>query len=255
MIAGIWHQGSGIGNQLFRYVAARTLAEDKGCEFGMCNPDWFKGDFFLDFDKGISAAMEVDTKYWEEKKVVENGIDIRSYDPEINFVQDNTIIDGEFQDARYWQHKLPQINKWLTVEPLDVPNDVCVIGFRGGDYYADPNLGLPTSYFDKAISEILHMNSHMRFEVHTDDPQLAAQFFSNIPIIPNDRMSHSNHSNMGYNWRAMRYAKYAIIANSSFYILPRLLSRGVTIAPRYWARRNVGVWALPQNYYSCFSYI
>ncbi len=254
MIAGILHEGSGLGNQLFRYITVRTLAEDKGYGWGMANPQNFKGNFFTDIK---IQPCETDFEYiqFQEKKVVENGIDIRSYDPEINFIQDNTIIDGEFQDDKYWRHKLPDIDKWLSVEPLEVPDDLCVIGFRGGEYYADPNLSLPASYFQEGIAKMLIVNPLMRFEVHTDDPLLASQMIPGWPVVENLKLSHSNHSNMGYNWRAMRCAKYAIIANSSFYILPRILNGGVTIAPRGWARRNTGVWALPSNYYPEFKYV
>ena len=44
MIAGIFHKGSGLGNQLHRYVMTRCLSLDKGMEFGMVNPELFKGD-------------------------------------------------------------------------------------------------------------------------------------------------------------------------------------------------------------------
>ena len=47
MIAGIFHQGSGLGNQLHRYVATRVLALDKGYEWGMENPELFKGKNFM----------------------------------------------------------------------------------------------------------------------------------------------------------------------------------------------------------------
>lgn len=262
MIAGIFHEGSGLGNQLFRYITTRTLAEDKGYEWAMLhfgtapNPA-FKGDFFNDFDGGrkIQDDPLFTTRFWYEKKVVEGGIDIRSYDPEINFVQDETIIDGEFQDDKYWRHKLPEIDKWLSVTNLPMNHNMCVIGFRGGEYYSDSSLGLPKSYYDEAIEKMRQMNSSMVFEVHTDDTYLAHQFFPDFPVIDNNEISHSRHSNMGYNWRAMRYAKYAIIANSSFYILPRILSGGITVAPRYWARRNTNVWALPSNYYPEFTYV
>ena len=80
---------------------------------------------------------------------------------------------------------------------------------------------------------------------HTDDETLAKQFFPDFKIISDPEI----------NWRSMRHAKYAIIANSSFYILPRWLSGGITIAPRYWARHNTKVWALPQNFYKRFLYI
>ena len=51
--------------------------------------------------------------------------------------------------------------------------------------------------------------------------------------------------------------KHLIIANSSFAILPALLNENVkeVITPRYWARPNTKVWALPQNYYKQFTYI
>lgn len=263
MISGIFHQGSGLGNQLFRYITVRTLAKDKGYDWGFT---WlsdgervegrgFKGEDFMSLDYGGPVLGGVERSVWEEKKVVENGVDIRSYDPEINFVQDNTVIDGEFQDDKYWRHKLPEIDKWLAVEPLEVSSDVCVIGFRGGEYYSDINLGLPLAFYQEAMLKMFRETPVKRFQVHTDDPKLATEFFPNTEIVSTTRLSHSKHSSMGYNWRAMRYAQYAIIANSSFYILPRILSGGMTVAPRYWARYKTKTWALPSNYYTEFTYI
>ena len=251
MIVGYFHQGSGLGNQLHRYVATRVLAADKGVNFGMIyNPDGsgkeegFKGKSFMNIDYGNPVNIQ-GYQTWTEKKVVENGIDIRGYDPEFNFVEDNTIIEGEFQDERYWAHREKDVREWLKTELLDVPNDVCVIGFRGGEYSAFPDLFLTRDYWDSAILEMKKINPYMKFEVHTDDPETAKKFFPDYPVI----------HDIGINWRSMRYAEHAIIANSSFYILPRWIRNGITIAPRYWARRNIGVWALPQNYYSRFTYI
>lgn len=265
MIIGIFHEGSGCGNQLFRYVATRVLATDKGYDWGMMNPKLFKGSSFMDLDMG-KPIMEIElgvNNIWSEKKIVENGIDIRGYDPEFNFIGDHTIIDGEFQDPRYFEHRLPEVNEWLKVEPIEVPDDVCVIGFRGGEFALYPDLFLRHDYWEKAISKMQEINPEMKFQVHTDDEELARKFFPEFNII------HS----IGINWRSMRYAKYAIIANSSFYILPRLLKHStdckyndgtpkycpkcpsVTIAPRCWARRNTKVWSMPQNYYKQFTYI
>ena len=262
MITGNFHQGSGLGNQLHRYVATKVLALDKGYEHSMMytsdgsgKPLGFKGSDFMNLDfkeVKIEDLLYYDdlteNQYpmkWKEKKIVENSIDIRGYDPEFNFINDGTIVDGEFQDERYWKHREKEVNEWLKVEPRDIPDDVCVIGFRGGEFYVFPDLGLPKSYFDDGMEYMRKINPNMKFEIHTDDPELAKVWFKSYPII----------HDIGINWRSMRYAKYAIIANSSFYILPRWLRNGVTIAPRYWARRNIGVWALPQNYYSRFQYI
>jgi len=247
MVAGIFHDGSGLGNQLHRYVMTRVLAADTGYEWGMMNPTLFKGNTFMNIDTG--KLLDPDTKYntFKEKKVMENGVDVRSYDPEINFVEDNTIIDGEFQDERYFGHRLDEVREWLKVEPLDMPDDLCVIGFRGGEYVQFPDLYLPKRYWDEGIMRMQKKNPSMRFEVHTDDLATAVQVF------PDTKCVH----NMETNWRSVRYAKNLIIANSSFFILPALLNENVeeVIAPRYWARRNTGVWALPQNYYKSFQYI
>ena len=247
MIAGYFHQGSGLGNQLHRYVATRVLAKDKGVPHGMVNPHLFKGDSFMSLDKGLDATNAKFAHLFNEKKVVENGVDIRGYDPEINFVQESTLIDGEFQDARYFEHRLDEVREWLRVEPLKMGDTTCVIGFRGGEYTLFPDLFLPKEYWEEGIYKMRGLQSEMKFEVHTDDPETAKKFFPDFPII----------HDVGLNWRSVRYAKYLLLANSSFYILPALLNQDVkkVIAPRHWARRNTGVWALPQNYYSCFSYI
>lgn len=255
MIGGIFHQGSGLGNQLHRYIMTRVLAEDYGYEWGMLvnNNDSskqanFKGDSFM---KGNFYGSNLVAKGWPkgftnfiEKKVIENGVDIRGFDPEVFFIGDNTLIDGEFQDERYFSHRLKDINRWLKVAALEIPDDTCVIGFRGGEFTVFPDLFLTKDYWDKAI-DLIKAQGISKFEVHTDDPVTAQQFFPDFPII----------HDVGINWRSMRYAKHAIIANSSFYILPRLLRGGMTIAPRYWARRNTKVWALPQNFYKSFIYV
>ena len=253
MIAGIFHQGSGLGNQLFRYVATRVLALDKDYDFSMVAPELFKGNSFMDLDMGradvplsynieqpsgkVSLQFPYGYSHFEEKT--------NYYNPEFNFIEDNTIIDGEFQDERYFEHRLNEINEWLKVEPIDVEDNVCAIGFRGGEFALYPELFLTKEYWAEAIVLMLQKNINMKFEVHTDDEILAKQFFPDYKVV----------HDVGINWRSIRYAKYAIIANSSFYILPRLLNGGMTVAPHYWARRNIKEWSMPQNYYKEFTYI
>lgn len=250
MIAGVFHEGSGLGNQLHRYVATRVLAEDKGYEWAMMNAHLFKGKDFMNIDIS-SGPQPVIPKFapWHEKNVEEAGIGIRSYDPEFNFIEDNTVIDGEFQDERYFQHRLKDVDKWLAVEPREVPEDTCVIGFRGGEYSVFPELFLGYDYWETAI-RMMRDRGINKFEVHTDDPELAVKCLEGF--IPGVVATHD----IGVNWRSVRYAKWLIIANSSFYILPALLGEAKeVIAPRYWARRKNKVWSMPQNYYKRFTYI
>jgi len=256
MIFGFLHPGSGLGNQLFRYVATRVRAADLGVHFSMIGRENFKGSSFMNTGStsmGITNNLIFHIEQPAGKIVLENADErlniweeeTNHYNPEFNFIEDNTIIDGEFQSIQYFGHRLIDIDEWLKVEPMDIPDDVCVIGFRGGEFYVFPELGLPKEYFTDAMRKIYAMNPDITFEVHTDDEDLARKFFPHFKII----------HDVGINWRSMRYAKYAIIANSSFYILPRLLNGGMTIAPRYWARRNIKEWSRPDNYYPQFKYI
>ena len=265
MLIGLCHSGSGLGNQLFRMVNARVLALDKGFDYGIAGKENFKGKSFMDFDFGKEVPFPTHIEMPAGKLVVESDWPLFEektsyFNPERNFIEDNTIIDGEFQDPRYFEHRIDEINQWLSPNTAYAENpDTCVIGFRGGEFYVFPELGLPKSYFEEGIRIMREINPKMKFQVQTDDPVLAKEFFPDFEIV----------HDVAINWNKMRCFRYAIIANSSFYILPRLLkhndkypkdyeggqNKALTIAPRYWARRNTGEWSMPQNYYKQFTYI
>lgn len=246
MLAGIFFEGSGLGDQLHRYITVRTLAEEKEYEWGMVHPENFKGASFMQIDMGKEVNL-LNPYEWNEKDIRdEHGVDVRSYDPEINFVEDNTIIDGYFEDEKYWGHNLTSIREWLQTEPLDMPDNVCVIGFRGGEYKAVPDLYLTKEYWEKAIHIMREKYPGIQFEIHSDDTRSAMDMMHGILEPGEIRAMHS----IGLNWRSVRYAKHLIIANSAFYILPSLLGDAQEIiAPRYWARRNTKTWARPACYY------
>lgn len=260
MIASIFHTGSGIGNQLHRYVMCRVLAFDKGFDFGMMYPENFKGKTFINIDMGVKVeggSISPDstptslprqiTAYMREKAVyADRGgdkVDIRPYDWDMTKVSDNTLIDGEFQGERYYQHRLGEIREWLKVELLKVPEDVCIINFRGGEYVGVEDLFLPWEYWDEAI-DMMIAKGITKFEVHTDDTETAHRFFPDFTCI----------HDVGLNWRSIRYAKNLIISNSSFAILPALLGEAETIiSPKFWAGRNKGYQQLEQNIYKRFT--
>ncbi len=227
------HVGSGLGNQLFRYVGSRVMALDKGEEHAMVAPELFKGSSFMNLPL-TDAGLEYRIEYPAGKTVVD--------DP-----QGVTIVDGEFQGEKDFMHRIDEVREWLKVPPLDMPENTCVIGFRGGEYVGVPDLFLPKSYWEQAISLMHENHPNMIFEVHTDDPYTAKQFFPEFEVI----------HDVARNWTSVRYAKNLIIANSSFYILPALLNQDVdrVIAPEFWAGYNKGEWQLEENKYSKFTYI
>ena len=223
------HFGSGLGNQLFRFIGSRTLADRKHEEHGMVAPELFKGKDFMTLPI-IDAGLEYKIQPQTGKVIIED-------------LKNVTVVDAEFQSEKDWD--IDEVRKWLVTESVEIPDDVCIINFRGGEYRYFPELYLTKEYWQEAKVMMLQQNINMRFEVHTDDAQAAYEFFPDLKRI----------QSIETNWKALRYAKYAIISNSSFAILPRLLSGGYTIAPKFWAGHNKGYWQEPQNCYKKFQYI
>lgn len=251
MITGIFHKGSGLGNQLHRYVMTRILAMKKGTNYSMVGWENFKGHSFFKLEmpvyypyykieepSGRVVIME-SHKLWEEGAY--------KYNPEIWNIWGDTVIDGEFQSEEYFGKHLATVRQWLKVEPLEVPYYKCIINFRGGEFVGIPDLFLPQSYWDEAVAMVRHKDNTTVFEVHTDDPQTAKKFFPHFPVI----------HDIGLNWRSIRYANRLILSNSSFAILPALLNEGVAeiLAPKFWAGRNIGEWRHEMNKYKRFTYI
>lgn len=248
MIAGFFHEGSGLGNQLHRYVATRCAALDQGYDFGMYNPELFKGASFLRLDMG--KKVELINKVWIEEKITNTqGYDVRPYDTGIHDIKDKTSIDGEFQAFEYFGHRLNEVRAWLTTTPFNRYQDpnTCVINFRGGEYRGVHDLFLPKAYWEKAMATMRRINPLMQFVVHTDDADTAHSFFPGLEVV----------SDIEKNWKAVRHAHYLILSNSSFAILPALLNEDAKkiIAPLYWAGYMKGYWQLPQNNYKQFTYI
>ena len=249
MLITPFYNGQGLGNQLANYITTRCLALDKGYEFRVAFPERFKGYFFTDIYlpkiKGIEVLVEGEPpaklpegiKYYKETS--------SDYDDFILNIPDNYMIHGLMQGEKYFEKHKDEIREWLKVEPLEMPDDLCIINFRGGEYKYVPSFFLPKSYWDNAIKNMRKINPDMRFEVHTDDPETARQFFD-FPII----------SNIGINWRTIRYAKYLIISNSSFAWLPTWLNTDLKqmIAPLHWGKYNTGEWFLEQNKTKSFTY-
>ncbi len=253
MNIGIFHKGSGLGNQLHRYVATRILAMKNERQFGMIAPELFKGSSFIKLDMGSLATpvkytieepagkvvAKINMPLWEEG--------MYDFNPNFWTIPDNTIIDGEFQSELYFDQYLSQIRDWLQTEPMEMEDNLCIINFRGGEYVGVPDLFLPMEYWKEAIRLMGEKYPGIKFKCVTDDMVTAKKFFKMMP------MSHE----LGNDWRSIRYAKHLILSNSSFAILPTLMNEDVkeVIAPEYWGGWNIKQWRWPMNKYKKFTYI
>ena len=265
MIVNCLYRGQGLGNQLACYVTTRCIALDLGYDFGIEHPDRFKGQSFL---KNINFGFPVIggitpeegkpplelpqgiTNYYVEKNVRHpiNCSDISPYDWDLFKIPDNTKIDGLMQGEDYFKKHKEDIGEWLKVDLIQMPENTCIINFRGGEYVGISDVFLTKNYWDNAIKNMLSIRSDMNFHVVTDDPNAARWFFPNFSI------SHD----ISNDYRLIQYASYLILSNSSFAFFPAWLNDNLKfcIAPRYWARHNVsdGYWSMPKNFTQGWNY-
>lgn len=264
MIITELYNGQGLGNQLWSYVVTRTIALDRGFEFGIMSPGKFKGSSFLNLDFGkeviggsgpeggppVTLPQDIHNYYiekdiWHEKYLC----DIRDFDIEILNISDNTKIEGYFQSEKFISHRKKEIKQWLQVNPnvdcYDFSNDnLCILNIRGGEYKGNKDLILPKKYWLDAINNMLKINKDLEFIIITDDVKYTNKLLPQYP---------SYHFSIGKDYSIVKNAKYLILANSSFSFFPAWTSNTAKhiIAPKYWARHNIsdGFWACAFNLY------
>jgi len=270
MIVTEIYNGQGLGNQLHCYVTTRVLAHDKGFDYGIMNPhklkclDYMKLEFGKTVVGGEGPEGGPPTKlpeginhyYKERYNVLPNGSNITIDDPRLEFISDNTKIDGLFQSEERIIHMKDSIKAWLKVD-ADKDNyrysseDTCIINFRGGEYKYVPHFFLRQQYWIDAVNHMLKINPRFKFVVVTDDVETAKTFFPKDFIV--------THSHIWDDYTMIKNAHYLILSNSSFPYFPTLTSETLkyTVAPKYWGRHNIsdGYWSCGYNIYRGYNYL
>ena len=264
------YNGQGFGNQLACYVTTRVLALDKGYDFGIMNPNKFKGLVFMDLDFGLpviggSSPFEGAPPtvlpngiqhYFRERDIRHpNGSDIRIDDLLLEEIEDNTKLDGVFQSEKRIYHRKEEIKQWLKIKHefdcYDYSNEnICVINFRGGEYAGVPQFYLNQTYWNNAINRMLSINPNFEFIVITDDIHSAKGFFPSFQVL---------HFDIAKDYTIIKNAHYLILSNSSFPYFATLCSETIKyiIAPKYWGRHNIsdGYWSCGYNIFKNHNYI
>ncbi|MCR5094692.1 MAG: glycosyl transferase [Lachnospiraceae bacterium] len=274
MIGTEFLDGQGLGNQLFSYVTARAIAQERGCTFGTAGQERFannihsqRGMYFMDVDlgkpitpeelAGMNRFADDDTRLYLGNSThdLTHGCYISGAKASIHNVPDNTLLTGNLQDESYFESARDQLREWLRIKPEfdsleHTADDLCIINMRGGEYAGDPALCLDRRYWVSAVRQMRRLNPAMRFMIVTEDEGTAHR------ILPE---YEAHHFDMGRDYVAIHNARYLILSNSSFAVLPAMTSTELkyAIAPKYWARHNVsdGYWASEQNIYSFLHYL
>lgn len=274
MIGTEFLHGFGLGNQLFWYVAVRALAEEKGYEFGICNPGALAnnmhsdtGMYFMDMDLGKEIPEEDKGKFkvfedhdnrlylGNSRHDMTHGAYVSGVDPRFMKIEDGTLLYGNLQAEAYFGKYKDKLKDWLKVKPeYDskefTRDNLCIIHLRCGDYSDSPELWLDRSYWVHGIRQMRKIRPDMEFMAVTDDVEAAHKILPEVKAVRND---------IGKDYVTIKNARYLLLSNSSFAVFPAFTSDELkfAIAPKYWARHNVsdGYWASEQNIYSCFNYM
>ena len=130
-----------LGNHLWQYAVCRTVAEQNNYEYYI--PREFLGTHLF------NCSLGVDNNTTNKCFPICNNHDqMQKYDPTIFNIEDFTKIDGYLQTEKYIKHNQKNIIDWFKpkhdinsiIDELKLNDDICVIGFRGGDYKDKPHV-------------------------------------------------------------------------------------------------------------------
>jgi len=259
MIATELYDGQGLGNQLWVYAAARSIAEQLGIGFVLKGYERFKGREFLEIDPMVNVTVKeqqyinecavdrfYETQYYDgDLKYFSSGFDER-----VNQLRGHVQLEGLFQSERYFFGNLDKINRYIRLKQdwltkVTVPDDTCILNVRGGEYKRHKNLILPMNYWKQAIKNMSDNTETTKYLIVTDDTKYARAIFPNYEILSGD---------IGECYSALYNAKNLILSNSSFAYFPAKINPHTpyVIAPMYWARygNKLKRWASPANLYT-----
>lgn len=260
----------GLGNQMFEYAAAKSLAlrlnEKLTIDLYALNKKT-KGSqrsFELDvFDIDFAVSSSCKTKFivkafpWVEKNrqlfkqlfgYFRDGSAI-VYRPEFEELKENTILHGYFQNEAYFKNFEDIIRKEFTFKrPLTGENvrlskqltneNSVAIHIRRGDYLTDGNFALCTpQYYQRAIEEIYEKIKDPTFHIFSQDFEWVNE---NIKFEDNSsvRFIDWNKGEDSYiDMQLMSLCKHNIIANSSFSWWGAWLNNNpekIVLAPTQW---------------------
>lgn len=257
----------GLGNQMFQYAAAKSLAAHLSTDFcldvrGFSHynlRNYGLGKWNINarvatdkdlnrYPEGFRRFMEVISKFFDFKTrfYIERKF---SYNHDFFYLKDNVHLNGYFQSQKYFYmirnellkdfslHQGLNGNNKLIAELAQGSNSV-MIHIRRGDYVSNPHSlnyhGICSlGYYENAIGLIKSRVDSPRFFVFSDDMDWVR---SNLKLGDNVIYVEGNMVEPEIDIYLMSLCKHHIIANSSFSWWGAWLSQcdGIVIAPTPW---------------------
>jgi hypothetical protein len=246
----------GLGNQLFQYAAAKSLAiekKEKLCIDVSQFENYKLHNYALNHFNIVSNIYKRPNIYlrkiksFYQKNILYKEVDFE-YNPElINLKADVIYLEGYFQSEKYFLKYEKEIRKDFeiittlkritqkTIEQIQKVNSVSV-HIRRGDYLTNPVHNTnKENYYEKALELIESRVNNPVFFVFSDDMDWVKLNFSTkqetVFIDFNDALTNFE------DLKLMSSCKHNIIANSSFSWWGAWLNQNpdkIVIAPKQW---------------------
>lgn len=268
----------GIGNQMFQYAIARSIAHTKQTDFKMdisgfesyalrkyelgnfnivehfANSKEIqkfkekKSCFSAFFRKIFPHSPNSEDHYYKEKESFD-------YDPMVCELKGNLYLEGYWQTEKYFKNIESVIRNEFTVRTeserknkdllCKIKNcNAVAIHVRRGDFVTDPQTEsfhgtCSLDYYNKCVDIIAKRINKPYFFIFSDDPKWTKE---NLQIdFPTTYISHNAPNKEYEDLRLMHHCKHFIIANSSFSWWGAWLSRNpnkIVLAPKRWLRKE-----------------
>ena len=264
--------GGGVGNQLFQYAAARSLALTLGVPLGLDTrhyegrawPRYALDDFAIQTVPVEPGVLPLQDRRPHQKLLAalgfgrgaftvfrEKGL---AYDPAVLALPDQTYLRGYFPSERYFLGHEPTIRSDLAfVRPLDDDNrrvldriaaSVAVsLHIRRGDYVSNPRANrvhgtVNLDFYRRAADHIAgRVGGDPAFFIFSDDPDWVA---ANLRLpYPSLHVTHNGTERDTEDLRLMAACRHHIVANSTFSWWGAWLNPSpdkIVVAPRPWFR-------------------
>ena len=256
----------GLGNQLFQFAAAYSLARSKGVELKSDLYTYTKhplrkyelGHFNIQLPEATRSEVHQFTgnnpvvRYLNKKNNYLNCPNVFAQ-PHYHFYEDffslpsSIYLSGYWQSEKYFTYVADSLRKMITPAiPLDPPNtdlvasvnssDSVAIHIRRSDYVTESffqPMGL--DYYERAIKEITTRISSPRYFVFSDDIEWTRQKFSHLKDAT--FVEHNKGDNSFKDLLLMSACRNQVIANSTFSWWAAWLNSNpnkIVIAPAKW---------------------
>lgn len=225
------------GNSLFQIAGLIGIARKNNMDFVF--PKFINHDHKERF--GSSEEIEV-YKFFENPLPTVNGqqfqyrwIDWGYHDVRLN--PGNYDLCGHFQSEKYFKHCLEEVRHYMKMkDEYEFMKNVCALHWRAGDYQEGENVYHPRctmEYYSKAMRI---MPPETRFLVFSDDQNKAKEMFgSDVKYADGDYID---------DFKAMKACNHFICANSSFSLMPAILSEAkdkIVVCPKMWFGNVAGI--------------